>query len=285
MQITYIDNGSTKKPSYSDNGVTKKTQWFGRLANGVVTNAVDQYIDIPYGSAIDFGIQSNFTFSIICNPRVLDGQNAYRFFNKHGINYGLQMDWASNVVYFLIRKVSNDTLWGISVNLSSTLITQKLVTLDFVKYNASPGTSISPTEWKVYFNGVEITSGFTTYTSAALTPATVITENAPIHISLRGPNFYSGIIINDVKIYSRNLSSVETLAKFNKEGRWFTSDHSEVLNYPFKEKNGKVVNDESGSGLHGSLINYTNVETANAGQPQAGNTAWVDAYSLIPIIV
>jgi hypothetical protein len=54
------------------------------------------------------------------------------------------------------------------------------------------------------------------------------------------------------------------------------------LFYRFLEKKGITLAD-SFAGRDGILLNYTNSETASAGQPQSGNTAWLNAYPLQPI--
>jgi hypothetical protein len=96
--------------------------------------------------------------------------------------------------------------------------------------------------------------------------------------------YFDGYIL-DVKIFTSFLSDANVAKLFNYGGGQLYDVPTASLAgwWKLDEKNGLSATDSSGNGYNGTLTNYTNAETASSGQPQSGNTAWVNAYSLSPI--
>jgi hypothetical protein len=101
-----------------------------------------------------------------------------------------------------------------------------------------------------------------------------------------GSTYFDGYIL-DLKLFTTFLSDsdVTKLFKYGGGKLYDVPTANLAAWWKFDENNGLVASDSSGNGYNGALTNYTNAETASSGQPQSGNTAWVNAYGLAPIIV
>jgi hypothetical protein len=99
------------------------------------------------------------------------------------------------------------------------------------------------------------------------------------------PTVYFDGYILDLKIFTTFLSDSDVTKLFNYGGgKLYDVPTANLAGWwKFDSKNGLTATDSSGNGYNGTLTNYTNAETASSGQPQSGNTAWVNAYSLAPI--
>lgn len=283
MQIAYSTQETTPKIIYRNASIPG---WMGRLGNGfrLYANAT-KYISLPHGSDINFGIQDNFSFS--CIARIsLDAVTV--FFSKglaNDTDVRLVFGYASAGQFYL----RFDTLAGTTMRynmyltdpIDTSLILNRLITVDAVKYNSSPGTSVSPSEWKIYLNGVQLAGSG--YNLVPFGPADDVTNTSPMTTNITALGFANAWYCFDQKIYNRNLSGAELADKFIKENRWRTADNAEIVDYRYLSKNGLTIYDYTGNGRNASVVGYSNAETASGGSPQAGNTAWVHAYTLSPI--
>lgn len=138
----------------------------------------------------------------------------------------------------------------------------------------------TPTSHKIFLNGNLISE-----TAYAATSKTVNTSRA---ISIGGRSGTNGFDIQayvaDFQIYGEALTDAEVVTIVKNQGRQF-KDKAPLRHYKFDSKNGKTAIDSGFHALDGTLIGFTDAETANAGQPQSGNTVWCDAYSKKPIVI
>jgi len=98
--------------------------------------------------------------------------------------------------------------------------------------------------------------------------------------------------LDDYIVFNKGLTDSEVLALYNSgngapppESTW-----PNILAYWFfNEKNGRTLNDYSNTYnpnlttfQNGTLVNYTDAQVAANGQPQSGQTAWCDHFTLLP---
>lgn len=94
---------------------------------------------------------------------------------------------------------------------------------------------------------------------------------------------YCNASLHDIKIFNRALTEGERVMQLSSVAQLMPSIASNcVAHWKFDNINGKILTDSVG-GYDITLTNFTDTETASNGSPQSGNTAWVDAYTNLPI--
>lgn len=277
----------------------KQVAFAGRLANALYTNgtkassASGQRATIAHTSNA-FGIQNNFTISVITH---IPTPNFTSTIFSKGANTALspmiQMDIDSGGIVYVgwYDQATSPSPYhraNFSTGYSNNGLFNRTLQFDWVKTNASPGTSVSPSEWKLYVQGVLMSVPTAIVLNGGFSPSYDVNSTSSFYLGfVPGGSYFGQNYYMDFKAYSRELTQAEIATKFVREGRWKSPDNCEVIDLRFTNKNGKTIADVSGNGFDATLDSYyTDVETATGANPQSGNTVWRYAYQpLIPIIV
>ena len=138
----------------------------------------------------------------------------------------------------------------------------------------------NPSTTKVYQEGVPV------FTFAEGSDKSGLSYNTTNNLSFGSPVDFLNFCgyVARVVVYNRVLTDAEVLQLNHRDNvPLISAIPGLIAYYKVSEKNEKTLFDGSGQNSHGTLINYNDAETASNGQPQSGNTAWVNAYSLLPI--
>jgi hypothetical protein len=261
--------------------------------NPATTN---QYCSVAHNSLLAINLTNSVTISawLVVAGALGNGTVVYckgtRVGGSPTANTGYIMTIRNTNVRFSLYSSTNSTCDVLNCTFTFTI--GKLYNIVITK-NSTYG-SISP--YNLYINNILQTI---TYSSSGngfsnSLNASSITDNGVTglyiaeHIATIVDNFATdgNIYMIDLKKYNVEFTAAKIDVLYRSRGGSPIAYRSDlVLDWRFDERNGKSITDYSGNGLTGTLTNYTDVETANAGQPQSGNTAWVNSYGLAPITV
>lgn len=247
-----------------------------------------KYVSIPHNALLSPAVTDDFSISAWINLISAYGtnpQSLYGIFSKRDgqnslIGYSLQLYEDSNFTSFFRFVVSGypDYLWLDSTNKYNLRNTWNHI--------AAVKSGYSNTDFNLYLNGALID---TTVLNNTLTSSSIITNAVDAlinNISSTNTQYPVNSYQTKTCYFNKALSDTEVMALYKCQGIVPSALKSSlVLFLESNIKNGKVLSDVSGNALDGNLINYTDAETANAGQPQSGNTAWNDSYTLTPYTV
>ncbi len=261
-----VDRGSAGNTGNLVNMSTSTAKVPGALGQALKFDGSDDYVDI---ADVDASLASNSSISVWINPRSVSV--------SHRI-FGGRTNSAPVVGIY-------PSPYGIIAS-GATQGNQRTGSTSTIKLNAwnhlvvTYGATSIPT---IYVNGVEVT-----YTASTYWGATNST------IGKAGGNTFQGII-DDVRLYSRVLTSKEIKQLYNQGGSKITSQTPNAGGDSLKS--GLVahwtfdgadlvsnVADKSGNGNNGNLVGFTSTTTAKTGGVlgQALKFDGVDDYVSIP---
>lgn len=254
--------------------------YFGRLANGLkVTTGAGVYTGNKYVQLPNLTINPTTPFTIVAMLWVSDINNVNRVF--------CQTDGGGNPKFVNMALYSNHVTLDYLVSANTGTATGRRYAQSAIGYTtsqrimhiaASTDGNVNTSGIKLYANGVKL--GAFDNSINTLVDGTVISS---IETDL---GFETGGYIFSFLYFNTQLSDADILSLNILENRPVGSILSSLeRRYDFREKNGLVLNDLYNGSNNGTLLHYTNAETASSGQPQSGNTAWVDAYTQLPITV
>jgi hypothetical protein len=260
------------------------------LGNGLIVRNESQSktINIANNSAIDIDKSTPFTIAIWLIPLSVDVVNrpvlAKRTYGDitHG---GWYLSINSTAPSFTIT--GYDATNGVkaeNVNCAASFIKNKRVHLVLTK-DGSYGAS---GDYKFYIDGVLKTtvwnSGGLGFSGPLLATSVTSTTSIVRAGGYSGADLSDNVLL-DFKMWNIQLAQADVTNLFKSRGSLAGLSSGLVADIRFNEKHGKAAADLSPTGLTTTLIGYSDAETANAGQPQSGNTVWIDAYSLAPITI
>lgn len=236
-----------------------------------------QYISIPHNTILDVGVTNNVSISAwFAITSVSDVANVYGIITKrmpatlyNGFSLAYKDDGASfSIIYQVID--NNANRGRIDATVMYSLLNKGINNVVLTR------NGLNANNWNIYLNGSLLTK---TVVDNALSSGSVVGTTAPAIINgFDNADYKADAFSSRVIVFNRLVTASEAYAMGT---RSVISNKTGIIgDWEFNHKNGKTVTDYSTNANHGSLLNYTDAETASNGQPQSGNTAWVHPYNL-----
>jgi hypothetical protein len=233
-----------------------------RKGNGLLINT-GNYVSIPFHSALNFGVQQNFTISFSGVLYNENGEGRIPLISRrNGQTYGYEI----NVIPGINNCSMSLNIWATNTatNFASCImnipedVRGKFITVTGIKYNSNPSVSVSASEWEWYYN---ITKMPTTVGTDALTPLLNIQHENDILINHNSRNITpkGKLTSYNFSIFNRRLLQPEVERLSIRAGQLFKGIKSScALWYEHVEKTGTTIIDQSGNDIHGTLIGTSN---------------------------
>lgn len=226
---------------------------------GLKFDGVNDYVNLGRTSLL--GNLSECSISII-----------YRNYNQPGVNAGLYMeDGTPNGISFGVLLLTNNKPYLYFENIlgNGYEITALNALNYYVRYNIVV-TFKAGSFAKMYVNNV-----FQNQVAVANSNVSNRTRSRNISIGSQfiSPNTYINGIIEDIKVFNKELTQSEVTSLYQKQGQIIPSSAiaSCVLDMRFNDKSGTIAKDSSVSGYNGTLTNFANTSLG-------ASNAWVDQY-------
>lgn len=195
-----------------------------RYDSALFIDSDNDTVTIPDSTANRFAVSNNFCISAFINP-VEVGSTVSRFVILSKRNLG-----ASNAGYELFIFKTTDVSYTVSfivwdtagrINQISYIlpydIRNKWLHIVINKFNASPASSVSASEWEMFINAVQVT---TTVVNNALLTSSITRTTQIITISnISSNSVYSKQYIARLLFFARKLTQSEIILLYNSDGK------------------------------------------------------------------
>jgi hypothetical protein len=183
----------------------------------------------------------------------------------------------NSTTYKIYYQIECSGLTGLRHDIQSDYIFKYGLMYNFVVVKTSNPNSAG---WDLYANGLLVTS---TRSNTTVTPNNV--NGGKYYFGkpyATGLDYTLNYYLHSFKLITRAITLAEIAQEYAYDSKKTLPDTE--IHLLLNERNGKTLKDKLDRYTF-NLMGYSDAETANAGQPQRGNTAWVKAYTLLPINV
>ena len=234
--------------------------------DGLKFDGIDDYVTIPYNSGWALKNTDSFSLSFIVkciNP--LDTNQNFLFSTENflsGYNSGIRFAIRPSTGLILSASLRQSTSPESGVALS------KLGAFDNTIVNHFVATWRNKEPISIYVNGVLLTG--TSYTVNSIVS---IENTEPIVTYNKITNVFNNIIMDDFKLFRKELTQLEVTKLYQTQGQLIpsTAQANLLADWRFEDKQGTILKDYSPNNYNGTLTNFSNTTLGV-------NNAWVNKY-------